>query len=442
MPDGHARHRDPPDRDHRRRRPSSARCSSTRCAIPVGQPGRRRERRLAGRHGHLRLRAGHRLRVRPGRDRPAARRAGRAGPADHPAGRRTAWDDVALRREIGHLQAEMDALWALTKRNLSQAARTGVPRSGRLGGQGRLLRARSSASPTWPCACSTAAASPWTTSATGRRRTSSRSGSARTSFTDRRRHQPDPAQHHRRAHPRPSEGADARGLRAERRAGRAWRDGRARLLRPARFPIGGRARRLADAGRRRPRPSGGELADLGVFSLAAPEADGGVGLGWADAVARLRGARPGRWCPVRWSGPTCLRRPRRRARPTGDVVVGGVERDDPSGSSSTSTALDVLAGARRRRRRCVDPRRCRVSRSPTSARPADAGGASSRALPQGDERSATDEAADAAARTARCSPPRRRLGVGRGRRPTWPWPTPRSASSSAGRSAPSRRSST
>jgi alkylation response protein AidB-like acyl-CoA dehydrogenase len=41
--------------------------------------------------------------------------------------RATAWDDQALRREIAHLQAEMDALWALTKRNLSQAARTGVP---------------------------------------------------------------------------------------------------------------------------------------------------------------------------------------------------------------------------------------------------------------------------------------------------------------------------
>ena len=42
----------------------------------------------------------------------------------------TAWDDVALRREVGHLQAEMDALWAMTKRNLSQAARTGVPGPG------------------------------------------------------------------------------------------------------------------------------------------------------------------------------------------------------------------------------------------------------------------------------------------------------------------------
>ncbi|GMU78574.1 MAG: acyl-CoA dehydrogenase [Acidimicrobiia bacterium] len=40
--------------------------------------------------------------------------------------RATAWDDAAIRREIGHLQAELDALWALTKRNVSQAARTGI----------------------------------------------------------------------------------------------------------------------------------------------------------------------------------------------------------------------------------------------------------------------------------------------------------------------------
>ena len=39
----------------------------------------------------------------------------------------TAWDDAGLRREIGHLVADLDALWALTKRNVSQAARTGVP---------------------------------------------------------------------------------------------------------------------------------------------------------------------------------------------------------------------------------------------------------------------------------------------------------------------------
>ncbi len=42
-------------------------------------------------------------------------------------GSATAWDDVAIRREIGHLQAEMDALWAMTKRNLAQAERNGIP---------------------------------------------------------------------------------------------------------------------------------------------------------------------------------------------------------------------------------------------------------------------------------------------------------------------------
>ncbi len=42
----------------------------------------------------------------------------------------TAWDDAEVRREIGRLQAEYDALWALTKRNVSQASRTGVPGPG------------------------------------------------------------------------------------------------------------------------------------------------------------------------------------------------------------------------------------------------------------------------------------------------------------------------
>ncbi len=38
----------------------------------------------------------------------------------------TAWDDAGVRREIGHLAADLDALWALTKRNVSQYARTGT----------------------------------------------------------------------------------------------------------------------------------------------------------------------------------------------------------------------------------------------------------------------------------------------------------------------------
>jgi len=38
-----------------------------------------------------------------------------------------AWSDPGVRRQAGHLKAELDALWALTKRNVSQAARTGIP---------------------------------------------------------------------------------------------------------------------------------------------------------------------------------------------------------------------------------------------------------------------------------------------------------------------------
>ncbi|WP_052666516.1 acyl-CoA dehydrogenase family protein [Nitriliruptor alkaliphilus] len=43
------------------------------------------------------------------------------------AGGGKAWDDGGVRREIAHLAAEFDALWALTKRNVTQAARTGAP---------------------------------------------------------------------------------------------------------------------------------------------------------------------------------------------------------------------------------------------------------------------------------------------------------------------------
>src|SRR5690606_31758357 len=42
------------------------------------------------------------------------------------SGRATAWEDAEIRREIGRLQAEYEALWALTRRNVSQAQRTGL----------------------------------------------------------------------------------------------------------------------------------------------------------------------------------------------------------------------------------------------------------------------------------------------------------------------------
>ncbi len=38
-----------------------------------------------------------------------------------------AWDDAALRQEIGHAQAELDALWAMVKMGVSEISKTGVP---------------------------------------------------------------------------------------------------------------------------------------------------------------------------------------------------------------------------------------------------------------------------------------------------------------------------
>jgi alkylation response protein AidB-like acyl-CoA dehydrogenase len=40
------------------------------------------------------------------------------------------WDDAGLRRELGTLGAEFDAMWALTKRNVTQATSDGVPGPG------------------------------------------------------------------------------------------------------------------------------------------------------------------------------------------------------------------------------------------------------------------------------------------------------------------------
>ena len=38
-----------------------------------------------------------------------------------------AWDDRALRREAGHMLAELDALWAMVKLSVSETAKTGIP---------------------------------------------------------------------------------------------------------------------------------------------------------------------------------------------------------------------------------------------------------------------------------------------------------------------------
>jgi alkylation response protein AidB-like acyl-CoA dehydrogenase len=39
----------------------------------------------------------------------------------------SAWEDRTLRREIGHIAAELDAIWAMVKYMVSEAGKTGVP---------------------------------------------------------------------------------------------------------------------------------------------------------------------------------------------------------------------------------------------------------------------------------------------------------------------------
>ena len=70
--------------------------------VPVSQPGRRRERRLAGHQRDPALRAGHRVRAAHHHDAGPAAEARRAGRRRRPR-RRNAWDDsgAAQRRSVG-----------------------------------------------------------------------------------------------------------------------------------------------------------------------------------------------------------------------------------------------------------------------------------------------------------------------------------------------------
>ena len=123
-------------------------------------------------------------------------------------------DGARFTARIGHIGAELDALWALTKRNVSQAARTGVPgvggsvfklafselrqRLGELGteiaGRAEPRVGRAGRGPVGPV---------------GRRageRRARRHVGQRLLAHDRRGDVADPAEHRRRADPRPPEG--------------------------------------------------------------------------------------------------------------------------------------------------------------------------------------------------------------------------------------------
>ncbi len=83
-----------------------------------------------------------------------------------------------------------------------------------------------------------------------------------------------------------------------------------------------------------------EVAEIGVFSLRLPESGGGVGLGVADAVLAFeelgRALVPG---PLVWTHLAAGLVP---GAASGDAVVGGIERDDPSHLIEHFHALDVV----------------------------------------------------------------------------------------------------
>ena len=85
-----------------------------------------------------------------------------------------------------------------------------------------------------------------------------------------------------------------------------------------------------------------ELGDMGVFAIRLPESDGGVELGWADAVLVFeelgRALVPG---PLVW---THLVAGLVEGAASGEVIVGGIERDDPSHLIEHFDSLDQLDG--------------------------------------------------------------------------------------------------
>jgi alkylation response protein AidB-like acyl-CoA dehydrogenase len=111
-----------------------------------------------------------------------------------------------------------------------------------------------------------------------------------------------------------------------------------RSLCDGRFPME-TIRALADDGGI-DRPRWGELAEMGVFSLRLPEDEGGVGLGWADAVLAFeelgRALVPG---PLVW---THLAAGVIDGAAEGTTVVGGIERDDPSRLVEHLAVIDAL----------------------------------------------------------------------------------------------------
>jgi len=154
-----------------------------------------------------------------------------------------------------------------------------------------------------------------------------------------------------------------------------------------RFPISV-VRELADSGGV-DRAKWRELADLGLFSLRLAEADGGAALGWTDAVLAFeelgRALVPG---PLVW---THLLAGVIDGAAHGDVVVGGIEREDPSGIVEHAAALDVLAVVDAAGVWLVDPSALELELLPTPLDPLTPVSRLRAALPQGERLAGVDD---------------------------------------------------
>ena len=292
--------------------------------------------------------------------------------------------DPAHRRELGHVAAELDAQWALTKRNVTQSSR-GHAGPRRVHDEARLLRDP-------PAARRAVAAGARARRARRRRQGRVRRGAAADARAhDRGGHVADPAQHPRRARARPA------------RRSRSHDE-----LRPLRRP--GRA------ARRDPQPARGQVPDEPGARRLRP-------LDLRRPRARPACSRCG---PTGSAGPT----PRWSTRSSGGRCVPGPAGVDasaatrsPAGSTSPSTATRVRRAPRRARHAARARRRGdrdRSTRRPSrgraarlAARPADAGARRSTTLPDGDARRRRRRAGRRCGPRARCSPRRSASG----------WPT-------------------
>ena len=286
------------------------------------------------------------------------------GRAARPARATTGWP-----RRIGHLVAAFDALWALTKRNVSEAAQTGVPG---IGGSVFKLSFSEHAQALGDLAMemldrAALCADPLDGPDGAARQRRAAAQLVQVDLADHRGgHLAGPAQHRGRAHPRPAQGALmdfrvsddqrelAEGIRAM-LAGRLplehvrAREGDERGDRRRRLGRAGRDRRLRpDAARaRRHRPGPGRrrrrLRGARPGPVPGPLVGHVPGRGAGAGRRRGRGQRPGRL--------------RLRGRP-GPVLVEHLASLD---------ALLVLPDDRRRGPRCSRPRR-RRRRAPHGAR--------------------------------------------------------------------------